>query len=63
MVSVYDKKENCSGCTACFHICPVNAITMISDEEGFLYPEIIQSICIDCNKCVEVCPLKKKKTI
>lgn len=55
MISVYDKKVNCSGCTACKFICPTRAIIMIQDEEGFLYPEINQDLCIDCGKCREVC--------
>ncbi len=55
MISVYDKKDNCCGCTACEHICPTGAIKMTSDEEGFLYPEIDQILCIDCGKCRMVC--------
>ena len=36
----------CSGCKACVYICPVNAIIMVKDEEGFEYPEINQEKCI-----------------
>lgn len=56
MVSVFDKKENCCGCTACKNICPKNAINMIPDREGFLYPVIKQKLCIDCGLCRRVCP-------
>jgi len=31
---------------------------MIADEEGFLYPSINDDVCINCNKCIYVCPLK-----
>lgn len=55
MISVYDQKEECCGCTACEHICPTNAITMAPDDEGFVYPEIHQELCIDCGKCRTVC--------
>ena len=55
MKSVYKNKENCCGCTACQHICPTKAIQMKADEEGFLYPEIDQSLCIDCGLCRKVC--------
>ena len=47
MISVFDQKEDCCGCTACKHICPKRAIEMKPDEEGFLYPEINQD---ECNK-------------
>lgn len=50
------KKEFCSGCEACYNICPVNAICMEQDREGFYYPEIRTEKCIACGKCEEVCP-------
>lgn len=53
---VFEQKERCSGCTACQHVCPVGAISMIPDEEGFLYPEIDEEKCIECDRCREVCP-------
>ena len=55
---LYKNKEECCGCTACFAICPRNAITMMEDEEGFEYPRIDENICIKCNKCLKVCPFK-----
>lgn len=55
MISVFDRKEDCCGCTACKHICPTHAIEMVSDQEGFLYPEINQKLCIDCGLCKQVC--------
>ena len=58
MISVYDKKENCCGCTACKYICPTHAIEMNPDNEGFLYPEINQELCIDCGRCRKVCPFQ-----
>lgn len=57
MERVYSTKENCSGCSACYNICPTKAITMKPDEEGFLYPVIDEGLCIDCYSCVNVCPL------
>ncbi len=56
MISVFDKKENCCGCTACKNICPQNVINMVPDSEGFLYPVIDQNLCIDCGLCKRVCP-------
>ncbi len=32
--------QKCSGCTACKAVCPVNAIKMGIDEEGFYVPVV-----------------------
>lgn len=50
-------KEICCGCTACFNKCPKLAITMKEDTEGFLYPIIDKSKCINCGLCEKVCPI------
>lgn len=52
---IYNEKKNCCGCTACMNVCPVNAITMIPDKEGFLYPYINQEKCNNCGLCRKVC--------
>lgn len=52
----------CTGCTACKSICPKQAIDMISDKDGFLYPTINKDKCINCKLCEKVCPLDKKFT-
>lgn len=46
----------CTGCTACYNICPVKAISMKENEEGFLYPSVDYSKCIKCGKCISICP-------
>lgn len=48
-------KTNCTGCAACFSVCPVHCITMQEDEEGFLYPASSDA-CIHCGLCEKVCP-------
>ena len=53
---VLKEKKDCTGCGACAAKCPKNAIVMKPDEEGFLYPDIQESICIRCNLCMKVCP-------
>lgn len=55
---LYNKKEECCGCTACFAICTKSAIKMVEDEEGFEYPHINTEKCIKCYMCVNVCPIK-----
>lgn len=54
-------KEECCGCTACKNICPVNAIEMQEDEEGFLYPIVNEEKCIKCGLCKKVCPVLNPK--
>lgn len=56
-----DNKEKCCGCSSCKNICPVNAIEMKPDNEGFLYPFINEDKCIKCNLCETVCPMINKK--
>lgn len=45
MYLVTNKKEECCGCSACQQICNVNAISIIPDEEGFLFPIKNKDIC------------------
>lgn len=52
-----DNKLDCCGCSACYNKCPKNCITMESDEEGFLYPKINETLCVNCGLCEQVCPL------
>lgn len=56
---LYADRENCCGCTACAEGCPVNAIRMLADSEGFPYPVIDAKKCVRCGKCLQVCQLKK----
>lgn len=55
---LYRRKEECCGCSACFAICSMDAISMIEDEEGFEYPLIDADKCIRCYKCLKVCQTK-----
>jgi acetyltransferase-like isoleucine patch superfamily enzyme/coenzyme F420-reducing hydrogenase beta subunit len=48
-------KNACTGCAACANKCPHNAIAMEDDNEGFLYPKIIENACTKCDLCVNVC--------
>lgn len=64
MIEVVEK-SNCCGCTACVQICPKQCISMERDEEGFFYPQVNQSVCIDCGLCANIChelhPFDKRK--
>ena len=50
-------KSKCSGCHACYSVCPKRCIEMKSDEEGFQYPFVEQTQCINCGLCDKVCPI------
>ena len=54
------KRIDCSGCHACANACPKGCISMVSDEEGFWYPQVDKSKCIDCGLCEKVCPIIHK---
>lgn len=56
------KKEECCGCGVCAAICPVGAIRMVQDHEGFFYPCIDHAACIECGLCVDGCVLKNRQT-
>ena len=51
---------DCCGCTACESICTHNAIKMVPDELGFLYPMIDEDLCVDCGLCQRVCKFQDK---
>ena len=51
---------DCCGCEACYNSCPVDAINIHEDTEGFFYPQIDGSKCIECGKCDKACPIISK---
>jgi len=55
MLAFNPLKENCTGCGACYSVCPKKCITMVADEEGFLYPSASDA-CVSCGLCETVCP-------
>jgi acetyltransferase-like isoleucine patch superfamily enzyme/coenzyme F420-reducing hydrogenase beta subunit len=51
-----ERKENCTGCSACADICGQNAITFETDIEGFWYPRVDLELCTSCGLCEKTCP-------
>lgn len=51
-------KSECCACTACVNACPQSCIHMVQDEEGFSYPKIDETSCINCHLCEKVCPME-----
>lgn len=55
------RKHCCTGCGACFGICPQKCIEMKPDDEGFLFPHVNEHECIACGACVQRCPSLKSE--
>ena len=47
--------EKCTSCSACFAVCPKNAIEFKLSEGGFYRPFINESLCVNCGLCKTVC--------
>lgn len=45
----------CTGCTACYSICPHEAISMAPDKKGFIHPIVHKEKCVECGLCDIVC--------
>jgi coenzyme F420-reducing hydrogenase beta subunit len=51
------RKADCCGCKVCQEACPASCITAELDEEGFAYPIVDNYKCLDCGRCLQVCPI------
>lgn len=50
-------RDKCVNCTACYNVCPKDAIVLEEGELGFQYPIINEKKCVDCGFCKRVCPI------
>lgn len=48
--------KNCYGCKMCLYSCGIKAVEESYDSEGFFYPRVNMEKCMNCGKCVSVCP-------
>lgn len=56
MISIKDKSM-CCGCASCANSCPVDAIRMVEDNAGFIFPNVDEAKCINCSLCEKRCPV------
>ena len=56
---------DCCGCGTCSLVCPMGAISMERDNEGFVYPRIDEEKCTNCSLCEAACSfaLDKKASV
>lgn len=59
--NVFDTNSLCCGCGACQLVCPVNAISVEMNQEGFYSAAVNEKACISCGKCKKVCPYLSKE--
>lgn len=59
MINIHNKAD-CCGCNVCGDICGKHAISFVTDNEGFWYPEVNNELCVDCGLCDKVCPIQNK---
>ena len=50
------KQNLCTGCGVCAVVCPKKCVSMSENEHGFLYPNVDESKCVNCNLCRKKCP-------
>ena len=46
-------KSSCTGCKMCGDVCPKHCISFKEDIEGFFYPTVDESRCVDCGLCAK----------
>ena len=60
-MQILENMDKCCGCGACQNKCPVDAITMEMNGEGFFEPVVDNDKCINCGACQRVCPVLHKE--
>ena len=51
--------NKCVGCAACVDICPLSAIHMSFDKDGFWQPVVDLELCNKCGICLNLCPVSE----
>ncbi len=55
-MNILEMTKACVGCGACVDVCPVEALKLAQNANGFSEASLANDACIDCGKCVKVCP-------
>ena len=62
-IVLFEDKKDCCGCGACMNKCPKDAISMVEDEYGFVYPQIDRELCISCGACKNACGFQRRQEL
>lgn len=54
-ISSTNNLRPCTSCQVCGALCPVDAISIQMNREGFYRPIVDESKCIACGQCVKIC--------
>lgn len=57
---LFENPSRCCGCLACAEVCPVQAISIYTDDGGFVYPIIDEATCVRCGSCKHVCGFQQE---
>lgn len=55
--------NDCTGCGGCIVCCPKQCINMCRDDNGFMRPQIDETLCIGCGICVKHCPVTNQSKL
>ncbi len=59
--NIYTYNSLCCGCGSCKDVCPVSAINIKMNEQGFYQSFVDDTLCMNCGKCISVCPVQQRK--
>lgn len=54
-------EKQCVGCRSCELSCPLQCIEMKENAEGFYYPLVDKTKCVNCGMCLSKCPVYDEK--
>lgn len=57
---ILDIRDTCTGCGACVSVCPKDALHLAYDDEGFYFPQLNESACVNCGLCERSCQILNK---
>lgn len=49
-------KADCCGCGVCAEVCSKNCLSIKKDEYGFNFIDMRDESCVDCGRCLSLCP-------
>jgi|GEM_PF-114796 len=50
-------EETCTGCAACFNVCPAGALEMTENAWAEMVPRVDRHLCTRCGRCTDACPV------